>query len=138
MEQILTDMRENKEKPKHIEALHFEHEVWKKRMEFYKIELKFFTERLEEIVSRYTDQEVLKGIEHFQNQFILQRDVLDVFVHDIKMHEQELVDEVNSNPVAVDHRLLEDHPEKRAGYMTFIKLYDELKLEFMDFLSKWM
>lgn len=131
-------MKETKEKPKHIDSLHFEHEVWKKRMEFYKIELQFFTERLEEIVSRYTDKEVLKGIEHFQNQFILQRDLIDRFTHDIKMHEEELVKEVNSNPVAVDHRLLEDHPEERDRYNTFIKLYDELKSEFLDFLRKWM
>jgi hypothetical protein len=32
---------------------------------------------------------VLKGIERFQNQFILQRNVLGRFVHHIKMHEQE-------------------------------------------------
>lgn len=131
-------MKETKEKPKHIETLHFEHEVWRKRMEFYTIELQFFTERLEEVVSRYTNKEVLKGIEHFQNQFIIQRDLIDRFTHDIKMHEEALVKEVNSNPVAVDHRLLEDHPEERDRYNTFIKLYDELKNEFFDFLRKWM
>lgn len=131
-------MQKTKEKPKHIDSLHFEHEVWNKRMEFYKIELEFFTKRLEEVVQRYTDKEVLKGIEHFQNQFIIQRDVIDRFLHDVNELEQGLIDEVKRNPVAVDHRLLKDHPEERDRYKTFIKLYDELKHEFLDFLRKWM
>ncbi|MFT4683136.1 MAG: hypothetical protein ACJAU0_000761 [Flavobacteriales bacterium] len=33
-----------------------------------------------------------------------------------------LVDEVNGNLVAVDFRLLEDHPEERDRYMTLVKL----------------
>ena len=59
---------------KHIDELHFEHRIWTNNMKFYRDELKIFENRLEELVTRNTKLEVTAQIEHFQNQFILQRE----------------------------------------------------------------
>ncbi|MFM7300624.1 MAG: hypothetical protein ACKO1R_05725 [Crocinitomicaceae bacterium] len=46
------------------------------------------------MTSKNTDKEVLKQVEHFQNQFIIQRNNIDELKHTIKIHENELQMEV--------------------------------------------
>lgn len=81
---------------------------------------------------------MLKKLEHFQNQFIIQRNEIDEFLHAIGLHEDSFVQEVEKNPVAVDHRLFNDHTDERDRFDMFVKLYGELKTDFMDYLRKWM
>ena len=123
---------------KHIDDLHFEHKVWKNQLEFCKGELEFFKHRLEEISQRYTDKDILKRLEHFQNQFIIQRDEIDRFLHDINVHEDALAKEAIEHPVATDHILMKDHPNERERFDTFNQLYAELKNDYINYLRKWM
>ena len=46
--------------------------------------------------------------------------------------------EANDHPVAIEHRYFEDHTELRDQVEQFKKIYNELKQNFMRFLSKWM
>ncbi len=130
--------KEKKQSPKHLDVLHFEHEVWTRQFEFCKGELEFFKDRLAEIAQRYTDKEVLSRLEHFQNQFIVQRDVIDRFLHTIHVHEDALVKDATKNPVASDHRLHHDHAEEREQFETFQRLYAELRKEYLGYLRKYM
>lgn len=123
---------------KHLDILHFEHEKWKNQLAFYQDELKTYRSRLEEISERYTDNEVLRGLEKYQNQFIRQNEVIDILIHDINRHETVLVDSVLDNPVASDHRLFDDHGGLRDRMEMFLKIYNELKLEFMRYLTRYM
>ncbi|MDA0714797.1 MAG: hypothetical protein O2867_06900 [Bacteroidetes bacterium] len=93
---------------------------------------------MEEVVQRYTDKDVLKRVEHFQNQFIIQRDQVDRFLHDITIHEDALAKEAQENPVAVDRRLFKDHPAERERFDIFNELYNKMKKDYMDFLRRWM
>lgn len=127
-----------KQAKKHIDDLHFEHEVWSNQLEFCKDEIEFFKKRLGEVSVRYTDKDILKRLEHFQNQFIIQRDEIDRFLHDIHVHEDALANEAKENPVASDHRLMNDHAVERERFEIFNKLYLELKSEYFDYLRKWM
>jgi len=121
-----------------MDDLHFEHMVWKRQLEFSKEELEFFKRRLQEVSVRYSDSDIKKQVEHFQNQFIIQRDEIDRFLHDITIHEDALAREAKEHPIAVDHRLLNDHPKERDRFETFQKLYSELKKQYMDYLRKYM
>lgn len=123
---------------KHLDILHFEHEKWKSELNFYQDELMSYRNRLEEVSARYTDQEVLRELEQFQNQFILQNEVIDILIHDINEHENILVNNVKENSVASDHRLFGDHGGLRDRMETFLKIYSELKPEFMRYLTKYM
>ena len=126
------------EKKVHISDLHFELNLWLNEFKFYKDEIQIFNHRLEDIVSRNTKQEVLQQLEHFQNQYIRQSEVIDELRHEVKQHENMLEKEVENNPVAVDHRHVEDHTELRDQMEQFKKIYYDLKVEFMKFLTQWM
>lgn len=131
-------MTATKEPQKHLDVLHFEHETWGKQLDFYKDELNSFKNRLGEISERYTDSEVLAQLEHFQNQFILQQEVIDTLNHEINVHEDTIMGEAKENMTAVNRRLFDDHGDLRDKMETFVKLYNELKNKYMRYLSKYM
>ena len=128
-------MSTTKEKTKHINELHFENILWTKELEFYQDELMVFNKRLVEVSGMYTNKDVLARLEHFQNQFILQNEVADILLHDLKGHEQFLADNAKESRVAIDRKSFSDHPVMRERMDTFIKLYRELRNEYMQFLS---
>lgn len=125
-------------KKKHLDELHFEHQLWRSEIRFYADELKIYQNRLDEIASKNNSTEVVKQIEHFQNSFIIQKEQLDITNHEIKVHEEALVKFAKENPIAIDHRLFDDHTVIHEKVDTFRKLYTELKNEFKRFLEKWM
>lgn len=116
---------------------HLENQDWLKRLDFYKEELNILRERLDEVTSKNNQAEFLKSVEHFQNQFIIQRNHIDELAHQIKANEHVLVAEITANPVAVDHRKLANHDDE-ADYMGFFeKNFAALRTEFNTFLAKW-
>jgi hypothetical protein len=117
---------------------HEENTDWLKRIDFYRDELAIMKGRLEEIASKNSRNEVLVQIEHFQNQLLIQRDNMDLIEQAIHMNEKELLDEINLNPTAVDHRKVEYHEREEDLVLTFEKHFQELRGEFNRFLSKWM
>lgn len=131
-------MTTTKEAQKHLDVLHFEHERWGKQLAFYSDELKSYKNRLEEIANRYTDGEVLAQLEHFQNQFILQEEVIDTLNHEINTHEDALVAEAKENMTAVNRRFFNDHGELRDKMETFVKIFNDLKNNYMRYLGKYM
>lgn len=126
------------EKKAYIGDLHFELNLWLNEFQFFKDEVLIFNSRLEEIVSKNTGIEILKEVEHFQNQYIRQNEVIDVLRHEVKQHENILEKESKDHPVAIDRRYFEDHTELRDQVEQFKKIYTELKREFMSFLSRRM
>lgn len=119
-----------------IQELHFEHTLWLKELDFFEGELKFFENRLSDLVMRYRSVEVLARLEQFQNQFIRQKEVLDKLSRDIRVHEQRislhLQDGRDSTMAPLD-----DHSEMRVRMSDFRKIYAELKEKFFLFLTKW-
>lgn len=123
---------------KHIDELHFEHNLWISNMKFYYDELRTFENRLEELVQRNTKTEVTSQIEHFQNQFIRNKEVAEQIISKCKDHDKFLGNHAKDHPVAIDHVLFADHTKLRDEFETYEKIYRELKAEFMNFLRKWM
>lgn len=123
---------------RYMADLHFEHDMWTNALNFYKEELKIFENRLGEVSAKNSDIDVKAQVEHFQNQFIREAEVIDTLIHDIKMHEEELVKYAKEHPVAIDHVYFENHTGLEDRMKTFNKLWKELRNEFMKFLSKWM
>jgi hypothetical protein len=126
------------EKRVHINDLHSDHMIWLNTLAFCKEEIGIFEKRMGEIAQRNTHQEVMAELEHFQNQYIRQREVIDELRHDLKQHENGLANEAKEHPIAIDHRLFHDHTGQRDAMRTFEKLYRELKDEFMAWLAKRM
>ena len=127
-----------KKKAIYIDDLHFEHKLWKSQLEFQRDELKIFTHRLEEVVVRWTDKVVLSKVEHFQNVFIRHNEVIDTMIHDINGHEHELSARAEANPVAIDHVHFDDHTAFRDRIEGQMKIYADMKKEYLRFLTEAM
>lgn len=122
----------------YITDLHYEHRLWLNALKFFKEELGILQERLGEIVSKNTNNEVEAGVESFQNRFDLQREHISELKHRIKKHETFLVDYAKDHPIAVDHVHFTDHTDIRENVERFRELYHEMKHEFNRFAVKWM
>jgi hypothetical protein len=123
---------------RYITDLHFDHQVWINSLNFYKEELIIFNNRLAEIIQRNSKTEVTAEAEHFQNQFIRQKEVIDILLHDINKHESHLSDYAKNHPVAIEHQYFKNHTELIDRVETFEKLWKEMRHEYMTFLRKWM
>lgn len=119
---------------KHIDELHFDHQLWTNQIRFYRDELLIYQKRLEEVASKNTATDVRKKIEHFQNQFILQKEQIDMLRHDTKIHENWIAKYAKENPEGIDQEYFADHENMRRRMVKFIDLYNELKKEFILFL----
>jgi len=118
--------------------LHFEHNQWRSELAFWEDELKSFENRLEELVVRWTDKDMLAQLEHYQNAFIRQSEVIDILQHDIHVHEANMCALDDKGEDALDRVLVKNHVEFRNRMETQRHIYAELKQEFFRFLSKYM
>ena len=114
------------------------HQDWLSRLEFYKEEIQILKERLQEITSKNNSLDVLVKVEHFQNQFIIQRNNIDELAHSIKVNEAKIVQEIKNNPVAVEHRKVDNHVKEEDFMIYFEKNFSELRAEYNRFSAEWM
>ncbi|MCU0434256.1 MAG: hypothetical protein MUC87_12430 [Bacteroidia bacterium] len=123
---------------KSLYELHAEHREWLNKLAFYSDEIKYMTTRLQEVTVKNTGHDVLAQAEHFQNQFIIQRNHIDNLNHEIKEQEKLIESNINHNPVATDRRKADDHVEERDAMMQFEKIFNELRREYLAWLGKVM
>lgn len=122
----------------YLKDIHKDHKEWLNALQLNREEIESFENRLEEVVTKNNKTEVRSQVEHFQNQFIRHREVLDQLVHDINKHEHELARYAEENPVAIDHKYFPDHPELRESVQSQAKIFGQLSDELNSFLAKWM
>ena len=117
----------------YVKDLSFDHELWDNEMKFYRNELEIFEHRLEQDVVRLSDRQALSELEHFQNQFILHGEVLDIMKHDIHLHESDMSAHDVKNENAMDSSLVIKHIAFRSRMETQRSIYGDLKKEFFAF-----
>ncbi len=120
------------------EDLHFEHQQWRSELAFWEDELKSFKNRLSELVTRWTDNEVLAQLEHYQNEFILHGRVIDDLQEVIEQHEIRIAAQTKTGQDTLDTLLVKKHVEFRNRMETQRQIYADLKKGFFRFLSKYM
>ena len=123
------------ESSKYMTELHADHKKWIEVLQFYSDELVSYNLRLEEVVKANSKVDIKSQIEHFQNQFIRQKEVIDILKHDVNLSEKNLQVVIASNPVATDRKRTSDEPELRDQMITFEKIFVEIKEEFKKFLA---
>lgn len=123
---------------KKIYEMHQEHAEWLNKLAFYKDELEIMKNRLAEIAQKYTSNDILAQVEHFQNQFIVQAEQLDILKHNINEHEEYLQQRLNENHVAADRQTSSDSPQIRESVVSFERIFNGLRQEFNQFLAKTM
>jgi hypothetical protein len=112
--------------------MHSEHNEWQNKIKFYRGELNQLNQQLDEIVSRKPPMDIMASIEHFQNQFTVQNEVMDIMRHDFKQHENAI--EAKHHTINLsDPGLIENHQSHKERLSQFEKLFHELRNEFHEF-----
>ncbi len=119
-----------------LEVLHSEHREWLNKIDFYYDDLTVFRRRLEEVASRNTSRDLMAKVEHFQNQFLIQRNELDELKHAIREAEAMVEQSVQQNGTAVNRRSLPDDGSLRERVNRFEQLFHQLRKDLIAFLSK--
>jgi len=116
-----------------------EYQLWTRELIFYKEEIKIFEDHLSAILKRNNKNDVPAQVEHFQNQFILQKEVIDFLKHDLQVSERQLaacVYEMSGD--GIENIKMDNHGTLRERVMTFRKIYKDIKNEFRRFEMHWM
>ena len=118
--------------------LHFEHENWNRELNFWEDELASFQNRLEELAVRWTDKSVLAQIEKFQNQFLLEKEAINLIQDQIEMHETNMADHYEKNEDVLNKDLVEKHLKLRERMESERDLFHDMKKNLFRFLTKYM
>lgn len=121
-----------------IKSLHLEYKFWIVELNFYKEMLDIFQAHLENVLSHnLQDKKIRPQIEHFQNQFFVQREVIDELKHDLNISEKQLATFTKEmSLVGYEFERLDNHSNVRDKFLTFRKIFNELKEEFHRFESE--
>ena len=119
----------------HIGDLHFDHKLWINELKFFELQLNVFEERLGEVAALRTENSIGAKIEAFQNRIIRQKEVIDEIKHKIRLREQDISDFDNRAAVEAGGLLFEDHANEREEMSTFIRLYQNMRDEYFEFLK---
>ncbi len=120
--------------PLDVSDFHFEHKQWVRELEFWKDELLTFQHRLEEVVTRWRDKDVLAQVEQFQNKFITHNQVIDISLHDVRAHEHELTELAKGNYDPNEKDFVDRHIMHREAIDMQRNMYTEMKKKFFAFL----
>jgi hypothetical protein len=114
------------------------HSEWKKALSFYKDEIHVFKNRLTEVAQKYTNKEIMQQVEHFENQFLLQSENIDILQHEINLHLNAIANDVKEKAGHISNAQIADDDRLNNQFESEKKVFAELKTEFMYFLSKVM
>jgi hypothetical protein len=120
----------------YVKDLSFDHELWDNEMKFYRNELEIFEHRLEQDVVRLVDKEGLRELEHFQNQFIRQNEVLDILNKKVRKNRKNIARNAVDGVVPNEHELMVNYKSLRDEFETFERIYYDLKIKFVAFNHK--
>ena len=120
---------------KKMDEFQFEYIIWMNELEFYKNELKIFNKRLMHICDNHHDPDLLARLEQFQNKFIVHNEVSDILRHDLKKHENELMEIAQGTAFANEQKIMIHHPRLRDRMESFIKIYRQLRKDYLCYLA---
>ena len=121
-----------------IYTQHAEHTDWISKLKFYDDEICILKNRLSEIISKNTQKDILAQAEHFQNQFIIQKNNIDEISHTITVDEDAIQKIADKNHKTDDHRKKDGHNKEKESVDSFEETFHELRNEFNKFAAKLM
>ena len=121
-----------------IVHLHMLCEDWKRELNFFAVEIPMLRKRLEEVVSKNTDKEILSQVEHFENKFRLMATNTDELLHDVNLKNKSLSAQALAKANYINVKMIEsDQNLEDLMAITSCCFYDTKK-SYYKFLSKVM
>jgi predicted RNase H-like nuclease (RuvC/YqgF family) len=122
-----------------IEQFREELQSWKRELSSIKEEISYFEQHLESLTGKKLPKDLLAEVEHFQNLFICQKEVIDKLRHDLpdsRVHVEHIFQDLRSSRREERWESPSDGLEERMD--TFRKIYIEIKQDFHRFDEEWM
>lgn len=114
------------------------HNDWLRALKFYKEELDLLQDRLTDIAARNTHAEVLENVEHFEDQFQIQKNNIEEMIHDIQTNLNKIAVEVDTQTGFVDEALIKQMEKLKLFFISEEKNIMELRHAFNLFCAEWM
>lgn len=115
------------------------HNQWLRNLSFYKTEIAIQRGILTEIAGKYTSQEVLKDVAHFENQFKIQTNNIDTLAHDTHVNIGRIAREAQASSAHyIDAGLLTEHDVLGEKVQGEESTASDLLRSFRQFAEKWM
>jgi len=116
-----------------------EHNSWLRGLDFYKTEINILKGYLTEIAKKNTGPDVMREVEHFENQFTVQQEKIDALNHSIVSNLNHISREAQRSSVHyIDGALLTDHTILGQKYNTEERIANDLRHSFRRFAEQWM
>ncbi len=115
---------------------HKELNDWASMLVFFENEMNSFKKWLMEISTKNSKPHVMKQVEHFQNQFIVQKDNFDILNHEIKLHQQLIAKEMQFSNIFDNMDITDQQYFLRDKMHTAEKIFIALKHEFYNFAGR--
>lgn len=109
---------------------------WATNIDFYISDLAILEKRLEEVAQKNTKAPVLASVEHFQNQFIVERETLRGLKHAVHVNAEKMQEEIKKFSRIHNLDIVDHHSLLRESVQLSEKIFLELKHSFYRFLSK--
>lgn len=121
-------------------ALHLgtAHQEWLKILEFYEIDIHILEKRLTEVNQKNTAFESRAEVEHFQNQFIIQRNNIIELRQRINAHAHEVMIDMQKHVGRVEEHKVDEHHVIEASLLNLERIINEIRHHFNRFLAKWL
>jgi hypothetical protein len=107
---------------------------WKGEVSTVREELSTLNDHLEKIARHNHLPAVMVQVEHFQNQFICQKEVADQLFHDLKQAAKSFSGNIRNE--AYNGKITDAYDHLNDRMQTFNKLFAALKTEFNLFMKK--
>lgn len=124
-----------------ISITHFNgaHSDWLRSLSFYKEEIKTLKNRLTEIAAKNSNVEVMKNVDHYENQFEIQLSNIRKIKHNIESNIHNIAAEaMTARAGYIDDGYLEQHNELEDQFAAEESTIKELRHEFNQFASHWL
>ena len=80
----------------------------------------------------------MAGVEHFQNQFMIQRNNMDELKHSINEHTGKVAEDAKNHMGKMEGGSVGEHDQLKDRFQTLEKIVNDLRHEFNGYLSKWL
>ncbi|MES1220118.1 MAG: hypothetical protein ABUT20_31740 [Bacteroidota bacterium] len=115
-----------------------DHSIWYNDLRFYKDDFGILEKRLDEIAAANTGKDVMTSVEHFQNQFIVQKNNIDELLHSINIHNDKVASDAKLHAGKMESGLQQEHERLRDQVGVLQKVVNDLRHEFNLFLTERM
>jgi len=121
-----------------IQKIDHSYNEWLSSLDFYLQDLSILKNRLTEIGGKNNSGEIAKQLEHYENQFAIQKNNIEHLQHDIRNSIYEMSEDVRTKAGHVDGVFRNQFSELGDKYKAEEQVVNDLRHAFNRFSAEWM